>query len=292
MPLDPAVRTGKLANGFTYFIRRNTNPEKRVVFYIVNKVGSVLEKEDQRGLAHFLEHMNFNGTTHYPKNELISYLERSGVAFGADLNAYTNFNETVYQLPLPSDDPELLKNGLQIMRDWAHGALLEPAEIDRERGVILEEKRMRSGFDQRLLEKSLPMSLNNSIYSRRLPIGTEQVLTTFKPAQIKSFYDQWYRPDLQALIVVGDIDPARIEKSVRAIFSDLKNPAKEQQRQKISIPLTGDEHFLKYTDAEAPDSRITISYKFRSPMLRTRSDYREKYCEASLISCSLSGSMT
>jgi zinc protease len=276
LPLDPAVRTGKLANGFTYFIRHNKTPEKRVVFYLVNKVGSVLEKEDQRGLAHFLEHMNFNGTTHYPKNELISYLEKSGVTFGADLNAYTNFDETVYQLPLPSDNPELLKNGLQIMRDWAHGALLEPAEIDKERGVILEEKRMRSGYDQRLMEKSLPFSLNNSIYSRRIPIGTEQVLTTFKPLQIKSFYDQWYRPDLQALIVVGDVDAAQMEKSVRALFSDLRNPVHEQVRLKTSIPLTGKKQFLSYTDAEAPDSRIMISYKFRSPQLRTASDYRAK----------------
>ncbi|QEM07150.1 insulinase family protein [Mucilaginibacter rubeus] len=276
LPLDPAVRKGRMANGFTYFIRRNTTPEKRVVFYIVNKVGSVLENEDQRGLAHFLEHMNFNGTTHYPKNELISYLEKSGVTFGADLNAYTNFDETVYQLPLPSDDPELLKNGLQIMRDWAHGALLEPVEIDKERGVILEEKRMRSGFDQRLMEKSLPMYLNNSIYSRRVPIGSEEVLTTFKPAQIKSFYKKWYRPDLQALIVVGDIDAIQMEKSVRLIFSDLKNPVHEPSRPKISIPLTGKKQFLKYTDAEAPDTRIVISYKYRSPELRTAADYRAK----------------
>jgi zinc protease len=276
LPLDPAVRTGKLANGFTYYIRHNGTPDKRVVFYIVNKVGSVLEKEDQRGLAHFLEHMNFNGTTHYPKNELISYLEKSGVTFGADVNAYTNFDETIYQLPLPSDDPKLLRNGLQIMRDWAHGALLEPAEIDKERGVILEEKRMRSGFDQRLMEKSLSMVLNNSIYSRRLPIGTEKVLKTFKPLQMKEFYDQWYRPDLQALIVVGDIDAIQMEKSVRTLFSDLRNPGHEQMRPKISIPLTGKRQFLNYTDAEAPDSRITISYKFRSPPLRTLSDYRSK----------------
>ncbi|WDF55837.1 M16 family metallopeptidase [Mucilaginibacter sp. KACC 22063] len=276
LPLDSTVKTGKLANGFTYFIRHNTTPEKRVVFYLVNKVGSLLENEDQRGLAHFMEHMNFKGTTHYPQNELISYLEKSGVTFGADLNAYTNFDETVYQLPLPSDNPALLKNGLQIMRDWAHGALLEKVEIDKERGVILEEKRMRSGFDQRLLDKSLPITLNNALYSRRATIGTEKVLTTFQPSQLKSFYDQWYRPDLQALIVVGDIDAVQMEKSVRLLFSDLKNPRNERQRFHVSIPLTGKKQFLKYTDAEAPDPRILIAYKFRSPKLRSASDYRAK----------------
>jgi zinc protease len=134
LPLDPAVRTGKLANGFTYYIRRNQEPKNRVVMYLANKVGSVLETDDQRGLAHFMEHMSFNGTKHFPKNELINYLEKAGVRFGADINAYTGFDETVYQLPLPSDNSELLKNGIQIMRDWAQAATLDPIEIDKENG--------------------------------------------------------------------------------------------------------------------------------------------------------------
>jgi zinc protease len=131
IPLDAAVRTGKLANGFTYYIRHNEEPKNRVTFYLANKVGSVLEDEDQRGLAHFMEHMSFNGTKHFPKNELVNYLQKSGVRFGADLNAYTSFDETVYQLPLPSDDPNILKNGLQIMRDWAQDATLDPVEINK-----------------------------------------------------------------------------------------------------------------------------------------------------------------
>src|SRR5882757_7751029 len=143
LPLDPAVRTGKLPNGFTYYIRHNEEPKNRVTLYLANKVGSILENEDQRGLAHFMEHMSFNGTKHYPKNELVNYLQKSGVRFGADLNAYTGFNETVYQLPLPADDTSIIRNGLQIMRDWAGEATLETEEINKERGVVLEEKRLR-----------------------------------------------------------------------------------------------------------------------------------------------------
>lgn len=142
LPLDTAVHTGRLSNGFTYFLRHNTEPQHRVVFYLVNKVGSMQETDDQRGLAHFMEHMSFNGTKHYPKNELVSYLQKSGVRFGADLNAYTAFDETVYQLPLPSDDTAILRHGLQIMRDWAQDATLETDEINKERGVVLEEKRL------------------------------------------------------------------------------------------------------------------------------------------------------
>lgn len=141
LPVDPAVRIGKLANGFTYYIQRNTEPKSRATIYLVNKVGSVLENDDQRGLAHFMEHMCFNGTTHFPKNELVSYLQKAGVRFGADLNAYTGFDETVYQLPIPTDNEELFANGMQIMRDWAQEVTLDPIEIDKERGVILEEKR-------------------------------------------------------------------------------------------------------------------------------------------------------
>src|ERR1700755_963111 len=135
VPLDPSVRTGQLPNGFTYYIRYNNEPKQRVIFYLANKIGALQEEEDQRGLAHFMEHMSFNGTKHYPKNQLVNYLQKSGVRFGADLNAYTSFTETVYQLPLPSDDTSIVRNGLQIMRDWAAEATLETEEIDKERGV-------------------------------------------------------------------------------------------------------------------------------------------------------------
>src|SRR5450631_589977 len=252
IPLNPAVRFGKLSNGFTYYIRKNTEPANRVQLYLVNKVGSVLEDDNQRGLAHFMEHMSFNGTTHYPKNDLVHYLQRSGVRFGADLNAYTSFDETVYQLPIPSDSPALLRNGLQIMRDWAANATLDVKEINDERGVVLEEKRLGKGAQERMRTKFLPVILNNSRYSDRIPIGTDTVLNNFQKPVILKFYKDWYRPDLQALIVVGDINVDSIEIQIKKLFSNLKNPVNERPRVKYKVPLNGKNQFVAVTDKEFP----------------------------------------
>ncbi|RKR83978.1 zinc protease [Mucilaginibacter gracilis] len=274
LPLDPAVRTGKLPNGFTYYIRRNTEPKNRVVMYLANKVGSVLETDEQRGLAHFMEHMSFNGTKHFPKSELVNYLQKSGVRFGADLNASTSFDQTVYQLPLPADNPEILKNGIQIMRDWAQEAILEPNEIDKERGIVMEEKRLGKGASERMQRQTFPLVLNYSRYASRLPIGTEQVLLNFKPDVIKSFYKDWYRPDLQALIVVGDINVAELERTIKTKFSDLKNPIKEKTRTKYTVPLTGRNQFIAVTDKEMPSTVIQVLIKHKAQDLKTAADYR------------------
>jgi len=274
IPLDPAVRIGKLPNGFTYYIRKNVEPKNRVQLYLANKIGSIMENDDQRGLAHFMEHMGFNGTKNFPKNDLVNYLQKAGVRFGADLNAYTSFDETVYQLPIPSDDPEVLKNGIQIMRDWAQDATLDVAEIDKERGVVLEEKRLGKGAQQRMQDKYLPMLFNNSRYSDRLPIGTEEVLKNFSAETIKQFYKDWYRPDLQALIVVGDIDVDAMEKTIKATFSDLKNPLKPRQRTKYSISLLNKNQFIAVTDKEFPVSVAQIMIKHPESKLITTTDYR------------------
>ncbi|PUZ23932.1 insulinase family protein [Chitinophaga costaii] len=280
LPLDPAVHTGKLANGFTYYIRKNTEPKHRVVFYLVNKIGSMQEVENQRGLAHMMEHMSFNGTTHYPKNELVEYLQKSGVRFGADLNAYTSFNETVYQLPLPSDDTSILRNGLQIMRDWASEATLDPVEIDKERGVVLEEKRLRNGAGQRFQDIAMPLQVNHSRYADRLPIGLESVLKSFTPATLHAFYQDWYRPDLQALIVVGDIDEAAMEQQVKQLFGTLKNPAKEKVRETYKIPLTGKNQFLAFTDPEIQRVQLEMLIKLPGTELKTKADYHRVLVEA------------
>ncbi|MXV14640.1 M16 family metallopeptidase [Hufsiella ginkgonis] len=274
LPLDAAVRTGKLANGFTYYIRKNVEPKNRVQLYLANKVGSILETDEQQGLAHFMEHMSFNGTTHYPKNALVDYLQKSGVRFGADLNAYTGFDETVYQLPLPTDDAAILKNGFQIMRDWAQEALLDPSEINKERGVVLEEKRLGKGADERMQNKYLPMLFNNSRYANRLPIGTEEVLKTFKPETIRKFYKDWYRPNLQALIVVGDIDVNQVEQLIKTRFSDLKNPAAPKPRTKYTIPLTGKNQFITVTDPEMPSTVMQIIVKHPGRDIKTTADLR------------------
>ncbi|RVU00700.1 insulinase family protein [Mucilaginibacter limnophilus] len=274
IPLDAKVRTGKLANGFTYYIRHNEEPKNRVTFYLANKVGAVLEDDDQRGLAHFMEHMSFNGTTHFPKNELINYLQKSGVRFGADINAYTSFDETVYQLPLPSDNPEIVKNGVLIMHDWANGATLDDTEINKERGVVLEEKRLGRGAGDRMRTKYFPVILNNSRYADRLPIGTEEVLSNFKPEAIKRFYRDWYRPNLQALIVVGDINVDEMEKIIKLKFADLKNPVKPRVRTKYSVPLTGKNQFIAVTDPEMPAINVEVTIKQPELKLHTKAEYR------------------
>jgi len=273
IPLDPAVRTGRLANGFTYYIRHNEEPAGQVQLYLVCKVGSILEDPDQRGLAHFMEHMNFNGTRHFPKNELVNYLQKAGVRFGADLNAYTSFDETVYQLPLPTQDPALVRNGLLILHDWAQEATLDSTEIEKERGIVLEEERLGKGARDRMTRQYLPVLLNRSRYADRLPIGADSVLKHFRPAAIRRFYHDWYRPDLQALIVVGDIDAAEMEKVVKAGFSDLKNPAGERPRPDYKVALAGGQQFVTVTDKENDETSLQVLIKHKAPMLVTEADY-------------------
>jgi zinc protease len=273
LPLDTAIRTGKLPNGFTYYIRHNGEPAKRVQFYLVNKVGSILERDDQRGLAHFMEHMSFNGTKNFPKNDLVHYLQKSGVRFGADLNAYTSFDETVYQLPIPTDDPQLMKNGLQIMRDWAANATLDQKEIDDERGVVLEEKRLGKGAGERMQEKTFPVILNHSRYADRVPIGIDTVLNNFKRTAILDFYTDWYRPDLQALIVVGDINVDSMEMRIKSLFSDLKNPIPEKPRTKYTVDLNGKNDFIAVTDKEFPYTLVQVLIKQKEQKLVTLQDY-------------------
>src|SRR5436305_11610207 len=207
LPVDPNVRVGRLPNGLTYYIRKNTQPAKKVELRLAVNAGAVLEDNDQRGLAHFMEHMNFNGSKHFPKNELVDYLQKVGVKFGADLNAYTGFDETVYILPISSDNPEVLEKGFTVLEDWAFNNLLDKTEINKERGVVLEESRLSKGAQERMRRQYFPALFNGSRYAERLPIGKDSILKTFNPPTLERFYKQWYRPDLMAVVVVGDIDP-------------------------------------------------------------------------------------
>ncbi len=274
IPLDTAIHTGKLPNGLTYYIRHNEEPKKRAVLYIVNKVGSILEDDDQQGLAHFMEHMNFNGTKHYPKNALEDYLQKAGVRFGADLNAYTSYDETVFELPIPLDDPSMLDKGLGIIRDWAQDALLDSTDIAQERGVVLEEERLGLGAGERMRRQYMPLLLNNSRYAVRTPIGLHSILTTFKPEQIRRYHTDWYRPDLQAVIVVGDIDVKEVEAYVKAHFADLKNPKNERKRTNYSISLTGENRFITVTDKEQPEIGLNLIIKHKAKgAIKTQADY-------------------
>ncbi|MFD2744313.1 MULTISPECIES: M16 family metallopeptidase [Sphingobacterium] len=274
LSLDPNVRTGELKNGFRYFIRQNTTPKGKAVFYFANKVGSILETEEQLGLAHFMEHMNFNGTKSFPKNQLVDYLQTAGIRFGADLNAYTSFDETIYQLPIPTDDPELIENTFKIIRGWAGEALLDHDEIDKERGIILEEKRGLKSVEQRMQEQYFPLLLNHSRYAARIPIGTEEVLINFKPQEIENFYRDWYRPDLQALIIVGDIDVDDMEEKIKKEFSSLKQRGKNTPRQSYKIPLTGKNQFIALTDAEQTAVQWQMIFKHPKLELLTVGDYQ------------------
>ena len=218
LPNDPDVVVGKLENGLTYYIRPNHKPEKKVELRLAVKAGAILENEDQRGLAHFMEHMNFNGTKNFQKNDLVSYLQSIGVQFGADLNAYTSFDQTVYILPIPTDKPGNLEKGFQIIEDWAHNALLTDKDIDEERGVVLEESRLGKGADDRMLKKYFPKLAEGSLYAERLPIGKDEIIKNATYDKTRSFYHDWYRPDLQAVIVVGDIDVATAKKMITDHF--------------------------------------------------------------------------
>lgn len=280
LSMDASVLRGKLPNGFEYYIRHNAEPKDRVVMYLATKVGSILENEEEVGLAHFLEHMQFNGTKHFPKNQLVDYLQKAGVRFGSDLNAYTGFDETVYQLPIPSDDPELLKNGLQVMRDWAQDALLDGEEIDKERGVVLNEMLGGRGAQQRMRDQYFPMILNQSRYAQRLPIGTQEVIENFSYETLRNFHRNWYRPNLQALIVVGDIDVAEMETQIKALFADLQNPAGAPARGEYDIPLTGKNQFMAVTDPEMPQTVVQVIIKHPEAEVKTVADYRAQLAKS------------
>ncbi|HWZ16505.1 MAG TPA: insulinase family protein [Mucilaginibacter sp.] len=276
LPVDANVIIGKLPNGLTYYIRKNAEPKNRAELYLVSKAGSVLEADDQQGLAHFTEHMAFNGTRDYPKNQLVDYLQKSGIKFGADLNAFTSFDETVYQLPIPTDSIKTFEKGFNILANWAGYQAFDPKEIDAERGVVLEEARLRGkNAQERLSLQTLPVLLNNSRYAQRLPIGKEDILKTFKPETIKSFYHDWYRPDLEAVIAVGDFDPKRVEQLIRENFSSLTNPPGEKPRIKYTVPATPGTAVKIATDKEYPYTIAEIIVKHPGTVDKTTTDYMQ-----------------
>ncbi|MCG8700358.1 MAG: insulinase family protein, partial [Bacteroidales bacterium] len=251
LPIDPKVKIGKLDNGLTYYIRENKKPENRVEFRLAVNAGSILEDESQLGLAHFAEHMAFNGSEHFEKNELVSFLQSIGVEFGPDLNAYTGFDETVYMLTIPSDSIHLVEKGFLVMQDWAQGVTYADEDIDNERGVIVEEWRIGRGANQRMLDKYLPVIFKDSRYAERLPIGKKDIIENFEYETIRRFYRDWYRPDLMAFMVVGDIDAAYAEKKIKEHFSKLTMPKKPKGRKEYDIPGHKEPLVSIATDKEA-----------------------------------------
>lgn len=258
LPMDEAVVTGELENGLRYYVQQNSRPEARAELRLVVNVGSVLEEESQRGLAHLLEHMAFNGTESFEKQELVDYLESIGMAFGPSVNAYTSFDETVYMLRVPTDDGQALATGLQILEEWAHRITLEPEEVDAERGVVIEEWRLGRGAQARIQDQLLPVLFADSRYAVRLPIGDPEILRTFEQGEIERFYDSWYRPDLMAVVAVGDFDPAEVESMIRDRFSQIPAPATPVERPVYEVPDHGETWFALASDPELSQSQIGI----------------------------------
>lgn len=225
IPVDTAVHTGRLANGLTYYVRHNNYPEHRVNFYIAQRVGSIQEEESQRGLAHFLEHMAFNGSDNFKGNGIIDYTRTLGVEFGKDLNAYTSVDRTVYNInDVPSARRSSLDSCLLVLRDWSCGLTLADDEIDKERGVIHEEWRLRSSASQRMLERNLETLYPGSKYGKRMPIGLMSVVDNFKYKELRDYYKKWYHPSNQAIIVVGDVDVNYTVNKIKELFGGIKNP--------------------------------------------------------------------
>jgi len=221
IPFDPAVRTGKLPNGLTYFIRQNGRPANRMSLRLVVRAGSLYEADDQQGLAHLIEHMAFNGSAHFKPGELVSYFEAVGARLGPHVNAYTSFDETVYMLDVPLNKDGALTRGFEAMSDFAGGATLDPAEIDKERGVVIEEWRGRLGASERMLQPQMNALFGGSAYTSRNPIGTPEILKSFPPQRLRDFYRDFYRPDRMAIIAVGDFDADEVEKLIRANLGTL-----------------------------------------------------------------------
>ena len=261
IPFDADVRKGTLKNGLIYYIRKNSKPENKVDLRLVINAGSILENEDQQGLAHFMEHMCFNGTKRFPKNQLVDYLQSIGVKFGQHLNAYTGFDETVYFLPIPSYDAEKVEKGFQIIEDWAFNANLTPEEIDKERGVVLEEYRLGLGADKRMEDKYIPKMMYNSQYANRLPIGKKEILENFTHDKLTSFYKDWYRPNLMCVIVVGDIDVAAMEQKIKDHFEKYQNPKNEKPRKTFEVPNHKETLVSIESDKEAAQTQIQMLYK-------------------------------
>ncbi len=262
LPLDPRVQEGKLDNGLTYLVRQSSRPENRADLWLVVNAGSLQEDDDQLGLAHFIEHMAFNGTRHFPRQAMVDYLESVGLRFGPDLNAYTSFDETVYMLRVPIDRAGVQETAFDILVDWASGGIsFDPEEVDKERGVVIEEWRQGRGAEARILDHQLPVLFQGSRYAERPTIGQREVLATAKPETLRRFYRDWYRPDLMCVIAVGDFDPTAVVAQIRRKFAGIPAAKDPRPRQSYGAPPHAATLFNVATDPEATSTSVAVYYK-------------------------------
>ena len=274
LPSDPAVLRGTLPNGLRYFVRANGKPEKRAELRLVVNAGSILEDDTQRGLAHFVEHMAFNGTRRFPKADIVNFLERVGMRFGADLNASTSFDETIYMLKIPTDTARLVTSALDILEDWAHAVRFDSAEIRKERGVVIEEWRTGRNASTRVSNRQIPVMFQGSRYPLRLPIGTKENLETFADEEVRRFYRDWYRPDLMTVVAVGDFNAKEMERMIRERFTRLTAPAVVRERTYATVPDHAETLISIETDKEYPGKQVALLWKKPHTDTRTVGDQR------------------
>lgn len=274
LPVDPQVTIGRFENGLTYYIRANKKPEHRAEVRLVVNAGSVLEDDDQQGFAHLGEHMAFNGTKHFAKHELIDYLESIGIKFGPEINAYTSFDEVVYKLQLPTDSLQQFETGFQILEDWAHWVSYDDEEVTKERGVVIEEWRLGQGAGARMRDKYFPILFKDSRYAQRLPIGKIDILQNKNNDAVRRFYHDWYRPDLLAVVAVGDFDPNYVRTLIEKHFKDLVNPAAERERTLYKVPDHKETLYAIATDVEATGTSVSVYFKREPYELKKVGDYR------------------
>ena len=280
LPEDSTVIRGRMWNGMTYYVRSNREPRNRAELRLVVNAGSVLEDEDQRGLAHFVEHMAFNGTRRFAKHELVDWLERAGMRFGPDVNAYTSFDETVYMLTLPTDSAGMLGTGLDILEDWASGISFDSIEVRKERGVVMEEWRLGRGAGARMQDQHLPVLFRRSRYAQRIPIGDPATLQSFDERELHRFYRDWYRPDLMAVVAVGDFDAKEMERMIRSRFFTVLPDPVARSRRSYPVPASRETQYAVATDPEATSSSVTVVNKVPARRRRTVRDYREGVVES------------
>lgn len=283
LPIDEKVRLGTLDNGLTYYIRHNNLPQNTADFYIVQKVGSILEEDSQSGLAHFLEHMAFNGTKHFPgRKTMLNYLEKNGAKFGANINAYTAVDQTVYNLSsIPVVREGVIDSCLLILHDWSGFITLDDEEIDNERAIIKEEWRTRNNASQRIFESLLPKVLDGSKYVNRLPIGDMNIVENFKYQELKNYYHKWYRPDLQAIIIVGDINVDEIEKKIKTLFSDISKPVNPSKREYYPVLDNKEPIVAIATDPETTTTTVSVYFKYDA--IDESYKHQEEYFRRSLL---------
>jgi zinc protease len=280
IPVEREITIGKLPNGLRYYVRANRKPEKRAELRLVVKAGSVLEDDDQQGLAHFVEHMAFNGTAHFPKNEIVKFIESLGMRFGADLNAYTSFDETVYILQVPTDKPEVMDKALLVLEDWAHNVSFETEEINKERGVVMEEWRLRRGAGARTTDKLFPILLKGSRYADRIPIGKPEIIQNFKPDTLKKFYKDWYRPELMAVVAVGDFDKAAVENLIKTHFGAIPATPSPRPRPTPDVPDHDGSVYAITTDKEMTTTSVSVENIMPARKQGTVGSYRTDIVES------------